>query len=151
MNPLGHVTTLRGQILVSRTDDDPVTHLLVCTFQNVPVCTGTTPTCVYTCGRVAGTHGDVLNVHTGFFQRVSHTHTPHHTTPHHTTPHTHTTTTTNNHSHTRQRQRQRHNNQLAASFRLNTEKTHQVQTQQGLTDSSFFVFSVVVHGRFLSW
>ena len=36
--------------------------------QNVPVCTGTTPACVTTCGRGAGTHGDVLNLHKeGFF------------------------------------------------------------------------------------
>ena len=34
---------------------------------NVPVCTGTTLTCVETCARGAGTHGDVLNVHTGTF------------------------------------------------------------------------------------
>ena len=33
--------------------------------QNVPVCTGTTPACGNTCGRGAGTHGDVLNPHTG--------------------------------------------------------------------------------------
>ena len=34
--------------------------------QNVPVCTGTTRTHVSTCVRVvAGTNGDVLNVHTG--------------------------------------------------------------------------------------
>ena len=33
--------------------------------QNVPVCTGTTHTCVTTCGRGAGTHEDVLNGHTG--------------------------------------------------------------------------------------
>ena len=32
--------------------------------QDVPVCTGTTPACVSTCGRGAGTHGDVLNAHT---------------------------------------------------------------------------------------
>ena len=29
-------------------------------------------------------------------------------------------------------------------------KTHQVQTQQGLTDSSFLILRVVLHGRFLS-
>ena len=34
-------------------------------IQNVPVCTGTTRTCVSTCARGAGTHGDVLNGHTG--------------------------------------------------------------------------------------
>ena len=36
----------------------------VCMFKKVPVCTGNMSTCVCTCGRVAGTHGDVLNVHT---------------------------------------------------------------------------------------
>ena len=35
--------------------------------QNVPVCTGTTRTCVTTCARGAGTHGDVLNLHTEVF------------------------------------------------------------------------------------
>ena len=35
--------------------------------QNVSVCTGTTRTCVSTCARGAGTHGDVLNVHTQTF------------------------------------------------------------------------------------
>ena len=34
-------------------------------IHNVPVCTGTTRTCVSTCARGAGIHGDVLNVHTG--------------------------------------------------------------------------------------
>ena len=63
VEPLEHVITLRGQNLASRIDDD-----LPCTscvhskrprvyVQNVPVRTGTTPTCVYTCGRVVGTHG----------------------------------------------------------------------------------------------
>ena len=36
-------------------------------IQNVPVYAGTTRTCVETCARGAGTHGDVLNVHTGTF------------------------------------------------------------------------------------
>ena len=34
-------------------------------IQNFSVCTGTTPACVTTCGRGAGTHGEALNVHTG--------------------------------------------------------------------------------------
>ena len=44
----------------------------------------------HTCGLGAGTHADVLNVHTGVF-------TCFFTVPHHTTPHTHQshTTTTN--------------------------------------------------------
>ena len=33
-------------------------------IQNVPVYAGTTRTCVSTCARGAGTHGDVLNLHT---------------------------------------------------------------------------------------
>ena len=33
--------------------------------QNVPVCTGSMPTCFFSCGHVAGTHGDILNAHTG--------------------------------------------------------------------------------------
>ena len=36
-------------------------------IQNVPVSTGTTRTCVSTCARGAGTHGDALNVHTQAF------------------------------------------------------------------------------------
>ena len=66
---------------------------MVCTFkvsrvyvQNVSVCIGTTRTCVSTCGRGAGTHGDVSNVHTetsldghtGVLQRF----TPQHKTQH---------------------------------------------------------------------
>ena len=35
--------------------------------QNVSMCAGTTPACGNTCGRGAGSHGDVLNVHTGAF------------------------------------------------------------------------------------
>ena len=56
----------------------------MCPFQNVPVCT--LRTCFNTCARGAGTHGDVLNVHTWVFS-----------VPHHTA-HTHTTTTTTQHS-----------------------------------------------------
>ena len=65
--------TVRGQILVGRTGDDPPAPPCVDSkrarvyVQNVPVCTGTTRTCFNTCARGAGTHGDVLNVHTGTF------------------------------------------------------------------------------------
>ena len=52
--------------------------------QNVPVCTGTTRTSIKTCARGAGTHGDVLNGHTGFSAR--------HTTRHKTQDTTHKTT-----------------------------------------------------------
>ena len=106
--PLGHVITLCGQILVSRTDDDPppprrvsISKRARVYVQNVPVCTGTTRTCVSTCARGAGTHGDVLNVHTGTFwmdtrgfQRATQ-HTQH---THHNTRHNNTTTRPHHHS-----------------------------------------------------
>ena len=71
VEPLEHVINLRGQILTSRTDDDPPSTSPRVYVQNVPVCTGTTPT--------GCTHVDVLPVHTGtfwmytrfFFQRAS--------------------------------------------------------------------------------
>ena len=37
----------------------------MCTFKTSPCVPASTSTCVYTCARGAGTHGDVLNVHTG--------------------------------------------------------------------------------------
>ena len=57
--------TIRGQILVSRTDDDPLPPRVW--IQNVPVCTFKTSPCFNTCVRGAGTHGDVLNLHTEVF------------------------------------------------------------------------------------
>ena len=52
--------------------------LTVCTFKTSPVCTGTTPASVTTGGRGAGTHWNVVNAHTVFFQRATphRTHTP---------------------------------------------------------------------------
>ena len=47
--------------------------LRVC-IQHVPVYAGTTRTCVSTCARGAGTHGDVLNLHT---EGVLYKHTAH--------------------------------------------------------------------------
>ena len=46
-------------------------------------------------GLGAGTHGDVLNVHTRVFQRVTAHTAPHHTTPHHDHNHSHTHKTNN--------------------------------------------------------
>ena len=46
-------------------------------IQNVPLCSGTMSTCFSTCARGAGTHGDVLNVHTPsslLLQQTTHTH-----------------------------------------------------------------------------
>ena len=115
---------IRGQLLVSRTGDD---RLPPCVrskrprvyVQNVPVCTGTARTCVSTCARFAGTHGDVLNVHTEafwnphtgffhvfFFQRAAtHTNTQTHT---HTQTHKHQTHTTITTTHTTQYNTQHH-------------------------------------------
>ena len=50
VEPLGHVITIRGQILVSRTDDDTLPPLREY-VQNVTVCTGTS--------------GRVVPIHTG--------------------------------------------------------------------------------------
>ena len=84
-----HVTTLRGQILVSRTDDDSLPHAspsLPCVhpkrlrvyIQNVTVYAGAERTRRKTRARGAGAHGDVLNVHgvtfwmdTRWFQRAT--------------------------------------------------------------------------------
>ena len=112
----GHVITLCGQILVSRTGDDtPALRVSIqnvpVTVQNVPVCTCITRTCVSTCARGAGIHGDVLNAHTdgGVFEsthgflpvssacRNTHTHTHKHTYKH---THTHHTTQHNTQHHT---------------------------------------------------
>ena len=95
-------------------------------IQHVPVCTGTTRTCLNTCARGAGIHGDVLNVHTGRLQRV----TPHHTahTPQHKAQHTTTqndipqdTTTTRPTTPHGDRERQRK--------KTNEDKTRQDKTK----------------------
>ena len=39
----------------------------VCRFKTSPCVPATTPACVKTCGRGAGTHGGVLNLHTEVF------------------------------------------------------------------------------------
>ena len=116
----------RGQILVSRPDDDHPcadSKSLPCVDSKTSPCmlatrahafqhvraAGNTRTCFSACARLAGIHGDVLNLHTEAFNSLHtgfsacnttpHHTTPHHTTPHHTTPHddthddTHTTNT----------------------------------------------------------
>ena len=85
-----------GKILLSRTDDDllspsPPTCARM-SVQNVSVYAGITRTCVSTCARGAGTHGNVLST-----RRFSRCHTTH-TTPH-TTPHTHHNTRHNTTQH----------------------------------------------------
>ena len=96
--------TIRGQILVSRTDDDPL--LFVCGFKTSP-CVPAPRAHVETHVRVVPVQGDVLNAHTEgvlythtvfftshFFFHVfsacrntdkhAHTQTQHHNTQHHT-------------------------------------------------------------------
>ena len=118
-------------------------------IQNVPVCTSTTPTkknmwawCRYARERFECTHG---------FFSVSY-HTPQH--------HTHTHTTRHHHDHHHKGHSTKHNTApphphithinlmppktVELSLRLNVPqhgKTHQVQTQQGLTDCSLFLDS----------
>ena len=87
--------TLRGQILVSRTDDDPLLPVCgvktsPCVHSNVPVCTGTTRTCFNTRARGAGIHGGVFESTYGFFHVFSacrNTHTKHTPRPQRHTPH----------------------------------------------------------------
>ena len=81
--PLGHEITLRGPCLVSglsmtpsSPSSPPPPSLLLtplpsmCRFKTPPCVHSKRPrvsTCINTCGRGAGTHGDVLNVHTEAF------------------------------------------------------------------------------------
>ena len=81
-------------------------------FENVPVCAGTTPARGNTCVCGAGTHGDVLNLHTGFFSVSRHTPRSHHSH-----------NDTQPQPHTRQRQRQRH------TTNLTTTSTNQPEAQ----------------------
>ena len=96
--PLKHVITVRGQILVSRTGDDPLCARV--SIQSVPVCTFKTSPCVPApCAHVE-THVCAWCLHTrGRFERDTrarfewthgHRHTPR-PQPH---THTHSTTTT---------------------------------------------------------
>ena len=125
VEPLGHVKTLRGQILISRTDDDPPSPLpCVCTFKTSPCVPAPRPhvfnmwtCCRYTRRRIGCTHGGFSACHTTTpHTTTTHHHTPHHTphtTPHHTTHHTthhnhrHSQSHSHRHSHTQQRQRRR--------------------------------------------
>ena len=99
--------------------------------QNVPVCTGTTRTHVSTCARGVGTHGDVLNVTQR--RRVE------------WTPRTHTTR--------RQRQRQTETEKEDRDRERREDgrgATRQDNRRQDKTrEERRFIFSVVVHGRFL--
>ena len=65
----------------TRLTTNPLLNHALCVFiRHVSVSAGTTRTCVSTCARGAGTHGDVMDGHT------PHT-TPHHKTQHNTTQH----------------------------------------------------------------
>ena len=76
-------------------------------LQNVPVYVGTTRTCWKACARVAGIHGDVLNVYTEVFSVPHHTaHTQHNTHRHNTTQHH-----TQHHTEKRERERDRERRQ----------------------------------------
>ena len=101
--PQKHVITVRGRILVSRIDDDPVRP--VCGFKTSPcVRTGTTRTCFNMCawcrhtrGRCECTHGGVFEAKYRFFNvfsacRSTHKHTRTHTKQHHDHNDTHHTT-----------------------------------------------------------
>ena len=122
----------------------PHTPLLVCTFktppsprvhiQNVPVCTGTTPARVTTCGQSAGTHGGRFECTHGGFQRATPHHTPH--TTHTTTTTTHTRHNNNHHNNTRgqgQTERQRKKTEKERQDKTRQDKTRQDKTRQDKT------------------
>ena len=124
---------------------------------NVPVHAGTTPACGNTCVRGAGTHGDVWNLHTGFFS-VSRNTPPQ--PQRHTTTATHTTTTTTTHTQKTttktktQTKTKTKTTTTTTNLRLNLTqhwKTHQVWTRQGLTDWLLSSFSVWWCKAVLSW
>ena len=104
--PLKQVILLRGQIVVSRTGDDPA--CLPCNVQNVPrvyrhhahMCFNMCAWCRYTRRRFEHTHRDVLSGDTGFFSA------PHHTT-HTPRPQRHTQHNTTSHGDRGRRQRRR--------------------------------------------
>ena len=76
--------TLRGQILVRRTDDDTALPS-VCPFKTSPCMPAPRAHVEKACVRVAGIHGDVLNVHKEVFSVPHHTaHTQHNTESHKT-------------------------------------------------------------------
>ncbi len=111
--PLGHVITPCGQILVSRTDDEPPPPRRV-SIQNVPVCTFKTSPCVPAPRAHVETHVRVMPATRGRFGwtygvfTVPHTnHTTHHTahTPQHKT--WHNTSTRPQHHMERERETER--------------------------------------------
>ena len=148
--------TLCGQILVSRTDDDrpspPCVHSKRARVyvQNVPVCTGTTRTCVSTCARGVGTYGEVLNLHTGTFSvdtrgfhgatqhtpRRTHTHTPQHKTqdtPQHKTQQQDTTRPQHHTEMERDRDRERQRKKTTREEKTKEDKTRQDETRRDKT------------------
>ena len=151
---LGHVITLCGQILVSRTDDDPVPSALRVSIQNVPVCTFTKRPRVYRhhahmcfnmCAWCQYTQ-DVLNVHTEAFLNPhtvfstfsacrnthtnTHTHTPntHHDHQQH---HDHNDTPHNTTHNITRRQRQRESQRETEKEReTRQDETREDETRQ---------------------
>ena len=106
---------------------------------------GTTPACGNTCVRGAGTHGDVLNLHTGVFQHVTHTATA-------TATATHDNDDDDNDNDTQQHtfNRTTPTNQPRAQFDSTRENSPGPNTvKDRKINCSFFVFSAVVQGRSL--
>ena len=151
--------TLRGQILVSRTDDDPPRLPLCVYIQDDPrvyrhythMCLQMWTCCPYT--------RNVLNLHTEVFSACH--------TIHHTTPQPHTTTTT-----TQQRQRPQQPHQPHDTRHTTHDNDDEDDDTQPITlrpnvlqhvknppdpntariDRWLFLDTLmVVHGRFLSW
>ena len=115
--PLNHVITIHGQILVSRTNDDPllprvyVQNALRVYRHHAHMLKHMCAWCRHTQGRFECTHGGVLNVYTVLFSRFftvpQHTNTQHDHQQHHDHNDTHHITQHGDRNRERQRKRDR--------------------------------------------
>ena len=126
---------------ITADDDSPPTHPHPVpsppsreSIRHVSVCTGTTRTCVSTCARGAGTHGDVLD---GHIPHTTHHTAPrtHHTTPQHHTPHApHATTTPHGDRERRQRKIEREREEKEDRERREDERERERERREDERD-----------------
>ena len=128
--PLKHVITIRGQILVSRTDDDPPPATPCVHLKRARVCPSKTSPCVPAPRAHVFQHVRVVPAYTEWTHGVFTPHTHHNTTTQHKTQH-HNTTTTSHGDRKRQRQRETEREQKTAEERQ--EKRRQKKTKQDKT------------------
>ena len=144
MNLLDQVVTPRGQILVSRTDDNPLP--APCVRSKRPPCLDSKRHRVYRhhahmlksmcpayTGRFECTHGGVLSLHTGVFSVPTTRHTPHthnNTQPHTATHTTHKHTQTHTNTHNTQRHTPHHTEKEDRERLRGREKRKKTETER---------------------